>query len=365
MFQTMNTLTLQVGLDDRSYPIIIEDGLLTRIGRDLAERKIGTKYGVIADDHVASLYGSTLMNSFAEAGITAKLFTFPQGEESKNLQTFGTLHRELAQAGFDRSDVLVGLGGGVTGDMTGFVAATYMRGISFVQVPTTLLAQVDSSVGGKTGVDIPEGKNLVGAFYQPQVVYIDTAVLTTLPMKEYCGGLAEVIKYGVIQDKEFFLFLEDNIDQILSLDRVTIQKMIFTCCRIKADVVAEDEKESNIRRILNYGHTIGHGIEAASDYSIIHGEAVAMGMVAALRLAVGSGLCKRQEAGRVATLIHNYGLPTEIPHDLDRDRIKGYLLSDKKTIGKRVFYVLPTEIGKVVITDDVEDVVVQEALKKR
>jgi len=242
MFQTMNTLTLQVGLDDRSYPIIIEDGLLTRIGRDLAERKIGTKYGVIADDHVASLYGSTLMNSFAEAGITAKLFTFPQGEESKNLQTFGTLHRELAQAGFDRSDVLVGLGGGVTGDMTGFVAATYMRGIPFVQVPTTLLAQVDSSVGGKTGVDIPEGKNLVGAFYQPQVVYIDTAVLTTLPMKEYCGGLAEVIKYGVIRDKEFFLFLEDNIDPILSLDRVTIQKMIFTCCRIKADVVAEDER---------------------------------------------------------------------------------------------------------------------------
>lgn len=361
----MKFQTLQVGLDDRSYPIIIEDGLITRIGRDLAERKVGTKYGVIADDHVASLYGSTLMKSFDEAGITAKLFTFPQGEESKNLEIFGNLHRELAQAGFDRSDALVGLGGGVTGDLTGFVAATYMRGIPFVQVPTTLLAQVDSSVGGKTGIDIPEGKNLVGAFYQPKVVFIDTAVLTTLPMKEYCGGLAEVIKYGVIRDRDFFFFLENNIDHILALDRQTIQEMIYTCCRIKADVVAEDERESNIRRILNYGHTIGHGIEAASDYSIIHGEAVAMGMVAALRLAVGSGLCERQEAGRVATLIHNYGLPTEIPYDLDRDRIKGYLLSDKKTIGKRVFYVLPTKIGDVVITDDVSDGLVDEALKKR
>ncbi len=361
----MNTLTLQVGLNERSYPIIIEDGLIARIGTDLAERKFGTKYGVIADDHVASLYGSTLMKSIKDAGLTAQLFTFPQGEESKNLQIFGSLHRELAQAGFDRSDVLVGLGGGVTGDMTGFVAASYMRGVPFIQVPTTLLAQVDSSVGGKTGVDIPEGKNLVGAFYQPKVVYIDTAVLTTLPMKEYCGGLAEVIKYGVIRDKEFFLFLEENIDQVLGLDRQTIQNMIHTCCRIKADVVAEDEKESNIRRILNYGHTIGHGIEAASDYSVIHGEAVAMGMVAALRLAVGSGLCERREAGRVATLIHNYGLPTEIPNNLDRDRIKGYLLSDKKTIGNRVFFVLPTEIGKVVVTDDVSDKLVEEALRER
>ncbi len=361
----MNSLTLHVGLDDRSYPIIIEDGLITRIGSDLSEHKIGTKYGVIADDHVASLYGSTLLRSLEDAGLQTTLFTFPQGEESKNLETFAGLHRDLAQAGFDRSDALIGLGGGVTGDMTGFLAATYMRGIPFVQVPTTLLAQVDSSVGGKTGVDIPEGKNLVGAFYQPKVVYIDTAVLTTLPVKEYCGGLAEVIKYGVIRDRDFFLFLENNIDQILGLDRQTIQEMIHICCRIKADVVAEDERESNIRRILNYGHTIGHAIEAASEYSIIHGEAVAMGMVAALRLAVGNGLCKRQDAGRVATLIHNYGLPTEIPHNLDRDQMKRYLLSDKKTVGKRVFYVLPTEIGKVIITDDVPDTLVDEALKKR
>jgi len=361
----MNTLTLQVGLDDRSYPIMIEDGLMARVGSDLAERRIGNKYGVIADDHVASLYGSTLMKSMEKVGLTTELFTFSQGEASKNLQTFTDISRQLARAGFDRGDGLVALGGGVTGDLTGFVAASYMRGVPFVQVPTTLLSQVDSSVGGKTGVDIPEGKNLVGAFYQPECVYIDTAVLTTLPMAEFTGGMAEVIKYGVIRDKDFFIFLERNIDQILALDRQTIQEMIYTCCKIKADVVAEDERESNIRRILNFGHTIGHAVEAASDYSIIHGEAVAIGMVAALRIAVGSELCRRQEAGRVAALIHNYGLPTEIPHHLDWQRIKSYLKSDKKTIGNRVFYVLPTCIGEVRITDDVSEELVDEVLKKR
>lgn len=361
----MNTLTLQVGLGERSYPIIIEDGLMARIGLDLAERSVGKKYGVIADDNVASLYGTTLMNSLGEAGITADLFTFPHGEASKNLQMFTDLLRQLARAGFDRGDALIALGGGVTGDLTGFMAATYMRGIPFVQVPTTLLSQVDSSVGGKTGVDIPEGKNLVGAFYQPQCVYIDTAVLTTLPFSEYVGGLAEVIKYGVIRDSDFFSFLERRIDEIESLHRQTIQEMIYTCCKIKADVVAEDERESNIRRILNFGHTIGHAVEAASDYSIIHGEAVAIGMVAALRLAVGTGLCEKQDAGRVAALIHNYRLPTEIPHDLDRGRIKNYLKSDKKTIGNRVFYVLPTCIGEVTITDDVPEELVDEVLRKR
>jgi len=226
------------------------------------------------------------------------------------------------------------------------------------------LAQVDSSVGGKTGVDIPEGKNLVGAFYQPQCVYIDTAVLMTLPPAEYGGGLAEVIKYGVIRDHDFFVFLEEQIDRILNLERETIQEMIHTCCRIKAEVVAEDERESNLRRILNFGHTIGHAVEAASDFSIIHGEAVAIGMVAALRLAVGTGRCERKDAGRVATLIHNYGLPTEIPGELDRDRIKGYLKSDKKTIGNRVFYVLPDRIGDVRITDDVPEGLVDEVLAR-
>lgn len=360
----MSSYQLDVGLGERSYPIFIEDGIMTQIGADLAKRDIASRYAVISDDYVAKLYGSTLMASLEEAGIQAELVTFPRGEASKNLQVFAELSSRLAQMGIDRKGGLIALGGGVTGDLTGFLAASYMRGIPFVQVPTTLLSQVDSSVGGKTGVDIPEGKNLVGAFYQPKAVYIDTAVLTTLPLEEFLGGMAEVIKYGVIRDFEFYCFLERNLDGILELKPPLIQEMVHTCCRIKAEVVAEDERESDLRRILNFGHTIGHAVEAASDFSIIHGHAVAIGMVAALRLAVASGLCKRKEAGRVATLIHAYGLPTEIPEDMDRQRIKSYIKTDKKSVGGSVFYVLPTTIGQVIITNEITEEQVDTILQR-
>ena len=360
----MSSYTLDVGLGDRSYPIFIEDGIMENIGVDLAGRNIASRYAVIADDHVAKLYGSTLMASLGQAGIKAELLTFPRGEASKNLQVFGQLCSRLAQIGIDRKSGLIALGGGVTGDLTGFLAASYLRGIPFVQVPTTLLSQVDSSVGGKTGVDIPEGKNLVGAFYQPKAVYIDTAVLTSLPAAEFLGGIAEVIKYGVIRDVDFYCFLERNLDAILALDPPVSQEMIHTCCKIKAEVVAEDERESDLRRILNFGHTIGHAVEAASDFSLIHGHAVAVGMVAALRLAVSSGLCKRKEAGRVATLIHAFGLPTEIPEDMDRESIKKYIKTDKKSIGGSVFYVLPTTIGKVIISNEISEEQLDAVLKR-
>lgn len=356
---------LHVGLGDRSYPIFIEDGIMVSIGADLAERNIAKRFAVIADEYVAKLYGSTLMRSLSEAGVKAELITFPRGEASKNLQVFAELASRLAQLGIDRKDGLIALGGGVTGDLTGFLAASYLRGIPFVQVPTTLLSQVDSSVGGKTGVDIPEGKNLVGAFYQPKAVYIDTAVLTTLPLQELLGGLAEVIKYGVIRDFDFFVFLERHLDRILCLDPQSIQEMIHTCCRIKAEVVAADEREADLRRILNFGHTIGHAVEAASNFTIIHGMAVAIGMVAALRLAVANELCKRSDAGRVAALINAFGLPTEIPPEFDRQRIKKYLLTDKKTVAGSVFYVLPTTIGKVVITNEVSEDLVDAVLSRR
>ena len=360
----MSEYNLTVGLGERSYPIFIEDGIMEKVGADLAERDIASRYVVVADDNVASLYGSTLMASLKDAGIRAELITFPKGEASKNLQVFSELSSKLAQMGMDRTSGLIALGGGVTGDLTGFLAATYMRGIPFVQVPTTLLSQVDSSVGGKTGVDIPEGKNLVGAFYQPKAVYIDTAVLTTLPTEELLGGIAEVIKYGVIRDPEFYTFLERNLDAILELNPAVIQKMIHTCCKIKAEVVAQDEREADLRRILNFGHTIGHAVEAASNFSLIHGYAVAIGMVAALRIAVSSGLCKRKEAGRVATLIHTFGLPTEIPEGMDVEKIKSYIKTDKKSIGGSVFYVLPTTIGDVLITNEVTEEQVNDVLKR-
>jgi 3-dehydroquinate synthase len=231
---------LQVGLGDRSYPIIIQRGYLDKIGEDLLGKKIAKRYGVVADDLVAELYGQRFMDILASSGIDAELLTFPHGEASKTLSTIGDLAGKLARLGFDRKDGLIGFGGGVTGDLTGFLASSYMRGIPFVQVPTSLLAQVDSSVGGKTGVDIPEGKNLVGAFYQPKAVYIDTSLLATLPPEELLGGLAEVIKHGVIRDGAFFDFLRDNREGILSLEPDLIEKTVYICCKIKSDVVSED-----------------------------------------------------------------------------------------------------------------------------
>ena len=355
-------ITLHVGLGDRSYPILIAEGYLQKVGLDLAERKIANYYCVVADDRVAELYGDGLLRTLADAGIRAECIQFPRGEASKTLQTVGELASQLAQKGFGRKDGLIALGGGVTGDITGFLAASYMRGIPFVQIPTTLLAQVDSSVGGKTGVDIPEGKNLIGAFYQPRVVYIDMHVLSTLPREELLSGLAEVIKYGVIRDQEFLGFLETHHQKILDLDPEIIEKMIHTCCRIKAEIVAEDEREADLRRILNFGHTIGHAVEAASDFTILHGNAVAIGMMAASRISVAKGLLTVEEAEWLRSVITKFGLPAEVPKSLSRDVIKNFMLTDKKTISGRVFYVLPTSMDRIVITDEVSDKQVDDVL---
>lgn len=353
---------LQVGLGERSYPILIENGLLTDIGQDLKKRGIAKRFQVITDSTVAEIYGDSVLSSLTQAGFAADLITFPAGEASKTLATVATLASRLAQAGLDRKDGLIALGGGVTGDITGFLASAYMRGVAFVQIPTTLLAQVDSSVGGKTGVDIPEGKNLVGAFYQPCAVYIDSLVLRSLPAAEMLNGIAEVIKYGVIYDHDFFIFLEKQRAAILALDLPVLEKVIETCCSIKAAVVAKDEREADLRRILNFGHTIGHAVEADSGYQLAHGSAVAIGMVAASRLAVAKGLFPAEQAARLTALLQAFGLPTAIPPNANRDRLKGYLLTDKKTVGGRPFFVLPTAIGRVEITADVAEELLDQVL---
>lgn len=354
---------LSVGLEERSYPIIIQHGLLDKIGAELHKKPFAKRYGIIADEHVAELFGERLLDSLQSNDIPAELLIFPRGEASKNLQTIAELASKLARLGFDRKDGLIALGGGVTGDITGFLAACYMRSIPFVQVPTTLLAQVDSSVGGKTGVDIPEGKNLVGAFYQPKAVYIDSEVLGQLPQDELLNGLAEVIKYGVIYDRDFFKFLEMSRKDILAFDFHILEDVIARCCRIKAAIVEADERESDFRRILNYGHTIGHAVEAVSGYSLAHGSAVAMGMVAAAELSVLKGILDPREKERIAGLIGEFGLPVAIPAEYDRARIKEYLLADKKTVGGRIFFVLPTAIGKVLITDEVEEGMIAKVLE--
>ena len=353
---------IRVGLDERSYPIFIGEGVLEWVGTDLLARRIGKRHVVIADDLVAGLYGERLAESLRAAGLDVAMLTFPHGEGSKHLNTMADLASGLARLGVDRKDALIALGGGVTGDITGFLAAIYMRGIPFVQVPTTLLAQVDSSVGGKTGVDILEGKNLVGAFYQPRAVYIDTQVLTTLPEAELLNGLAEVIKYGVIRDGDFFGFLESKRVAILGLDPVVMAEMIGRCCAIKAEVVAADEREADLRRILNYGHTIGHAVEAASGYQLAHGLAVAIGMVAVNRLAVVLGLLTVADSARVTALLEAYGLPVCIPAGYRISQIKEYLKTDKKSVGGRVFFVLPEGIGRVTISADVTGAQIDEVL---
>lgn len=353
---------LNVGLQERAYPIYIEHGCLLKIGRDLAEKKIGNRYCIIADDNVAALYADVIRESLTENNIESELVTFPAGEASKTLATFSDLNRQLAKMKFDRKDAVIALGGGVTGDLAGFVASSYMRGIPFVQVPTTLLSQVDSSVGGKTGVDIPEGKNLVGAFYQPKAVYIDPLVLKTLGKEEILGGIGEIIKYGIIRDPHFFDYLRNNMQSILDLNNETINEVIYISCKIKADVVAEDEQESDIRRILNYGHTIGHAVEAVSEFSVIHGKAVAVGMVAAARIALKKGMLAEGDYQKIYSLIKEYGLPVEVPQHYDKDEIKKYILSDKKVVSGKVSYVLPTGIGSVEITADVDEADVDFAL---
>ena len=353
-----NVSELNVGLGERAYPICIGSGYLHKIGGDLARRNIANRYCIIADETVAGLYGEIVEKSLHHNNLQVECITFPAGEESKNLKLYAHLCSLLAQKGYDRKDGIIALGGGVAGDLAGFVAATYLRGIPFVQIPTTLLAQVDSSVGGKTGVDIPEGKNLVGAFYQPKAVYIDIDVLKTLPKDEFLGGMAEVIKYGVIRDSAFFDYLVREREAIFTLEPGVLEYVVQTCCQIKADVVAADEWEADLRRILNFGHTIGHAVEAVSGFAIIHGNAVAIGMTAATRIAQELALLSAEEGRRIITLLQEYELPTEIPNNFDRRQIKKFLQSDKKIVAGKIAYILPTSIGNVRITSEVpEDLV--------
>lgn len=355
--------TIHVGLDGRSYPIAIGTGIFRRIGTALHAAGFAKRYAIISDDRVASLYGRQLQEILIHADLACELITFPHGEASKRLDAIERLAGQLAERGFDRKDGLIALGGGVTGDMTGFLAAIYMRGIPFVQIPTSLLAQVDSSVGGKTGVDLPHGKNLLGVFYQPRAVFIDTEVLRTLPMEEFLGGMAEVIKYGAAMDAEFFSWLEHQREAIFALDPAAIVPMIRRCCELKAKVVEQDEREGGLRRILNFGHTIGHAVEAASGYRLIHGFAVAIGMRAVAELAARIGVADSSIVRRIEQLLRAYRLPVDIPAECDRAALRVYLSIDKKTVDGRIFFVLPEQIGKVRITDQVGETDIDAVLK--
>ena len=338
-----------VALGDRSYDIVIQPGLLTEVGERLTNLAQSRQVGVVTDRHVARHHLPAMLRSLRSAGFEPTEIVLAPGERTKTLSTVGAILDVLAKMKFERKSLLVALGGGVVGDLAGFAAAIYQRGIPVVQVPTTLVAQVDSSVGGKTGVDHPLGKNLFGAFHQPRAVFIDPVTLRTLPRREWIAGIAEVIKYGVIADEAFFSFLEQSIDSLLQLDELTVLRVIARSCEIKAQVVADDERESDRRRILNYGHTIGHALESLEGYrGMIHGEAVGIGLVQEADLAHYLGICQREVVERVRNLVGRAGLAEAIP-SVSFQSLWAAMQHDKKVVGGQVVGVWPVRIGEVVI----------------
>ncbi len=339
---------LRVNLGSRAYPVEIGAGLLRELGPKLCQQGFSGRVAVVTDMVVGEIYREVVLRSLSEAGLDPWLIEVPAGEEHKNLGSLAFIYDRLVEGGIDRRSPLVALGGGVMGDMAGFAAATFLRGIPLVQVPTTLLAQVDASIGGKTGIDHPLGKNLIGAFYQPSLVLIDVHTLKTLPQREFRAGLAEVIKYGVILDARLFSLLEESLSRILGLDLELLVSVIASCCRLKARVVEEDETEGGYRAILNFGHTVGHALESATDYRrFLHGEAVAIGMVAEARLSRKRGYCGEEACGRVFRLLERAGLPVEMPREVSRDRLARAMGTDKKRASGKVRFVLMEEIGKV------------------
>ena len=333
--------TVSVELGQRSYAINIEERLLDFAGTVMQKLPVSGSAAIITNTTIAPLYAARLSASLEAAGIKAPVIALPDGEKFKTLEQIEHIYSHLLAAGLDRKSFLIALGGGVIGDMTGFAAATFMRGIPFIQIPTTLLAQVDSSVGGKTGVNLKEGKNLAGAFHQPLVVLIDPRVLTTLASRELRSGMAEVIKTSVIQDAGLFHYLELNTPAAAAADIPVLTHVIAACCQIKARITSQDETEQGIRAYLNFGHTIGHAIEALTGFSTYaHGEAVALGMAAITRLSSSLGYCDCNAAQRVEQLIQRAGLPSELP-DFSAPAYVDAILRDKKKIsshGKHGFF---------------------------
>jgi 3-dehydroquinate synthase len=352
---------LRVNLGNTSYDIIIGSRALRQTGHQLKKQGLADKLTVITNPAVKGLYGEALEQSLVQAGFTVTFLEVPDGEAQKSLDTAGKLYLELASRHAERSTPILALGGGVIGDLAGFVAATYKRGVPLVQLPTTLLAQVDSSIGGKVAVNHGRLKNEIGAFYQPRLVISDIDTLATISPKVLVDGLAEVIKYGIIRDKKFFSYLEEDMARIKSFDAGALEKIVSRSAEIKAEVVAKDELDLGLRVILNYGHTVGHAVETASDFGISHGEAVAIGMLAAARISREMGILAMGELERLERLTRKAGLPTAVPK-LDPESLVSAMKHDKKVKQSKVRFILPRSLGEVFITDDVSLSLVKQVL---
>ncbi|MEC7078387.1 MAG: 3-dehydroquinate synthase [Pseudomonadota bacterium] len=359
---------LVVEIPHRQYPIFVAEGLLadTQKLRELLLARIrGRQVAIITNKVVAPLYLDALLEALD--GLQVDVMQMDDGEAEKNLQVYQQTMDFLLAARHNRSTCLIALGGGVVGDLCGFVAATFQRGVDFVQIPTTLLAQVDSSVGGKTAVNHPQGKNMIGAFHQPLAVLADTATLGTLPSREYAAGLAEVVKYGVIVDAAFFEFLEQHSDDLLAKDGAVLSQVILRCCAIKAEVVSADERESGRRAILNYGHTFGHGIEKLCGYGQwLHGEAVAIGMVMAARLSVAVAGLDESVVMRLTALLRRLGLPTALDQASRKvatiEAMMDVMGLDKKVVDGRLRFIVASQLGQVQVRDDIDAAVLRNVL---
>lgn len=352
---------LRVELGERSYEVLIDRGNIPLIGERLLRFSIGKKVALISNPKIFELYGEKVTSSLKKEGFDPYVVLIPDGELYKDYFWAYHIITRLLESGFDRKSCLIALGGGVIGDITGFVASIYMRGIPYIQIPTTLLAQVDSSVGGKTAVNHPLGKNMIGSFWQPSLVWIDVDTLDTLPEREFISGLAEVIKYGIIWDNEFFELLDKNKEKILRKEKEILIQIIKRACEIKAEVVSKDERESSLRAVLNYGHTIGHAIETLTGYSsYLHGEAISIGMVYEAKLSSILGFLDRESLERIKNILKNFGLPINLPFNMDFSAMIKTILLDKKNIEGKLRMVFPEAIGKMKINFEISE----EDLKK-
>ena len=351
---TENELIVRGADNAPLYPIILEDSF-EGIGRLLNSLQVkGRKVCVVSDSNVASIYVKEVTGLLEKEGFFCVSYIFKAGEASKNLDTVAGLYEFLIEQSFDRNDVLLALGGGVTGDLTGFAAATYLRGIRFVGMPTSLLSMVDSSIGGKTGVDYKAYKNMVGAFYQPSAVYINISALHTLPEREFLAGMGEVVKHGFILDKEYHEFLKENTSLILEKNSSVLKEMIYRSLCIKRGVVERDPKEKGERALLNFGHTIGHAVEKLNEFSLLHGECVSVGMIAAAELSVLRGVLSVEEAKEIKELITAFGMKTAVS-PLEKDSLLAVCHKDKKADGAKIKFVLLKKIGEAFIDSEVTD----------
>ncbi len=355
-------LNIKVELGERSYPIFIGSGILGKLGEVLKLYGFGQQTVVVTDTTVQRLYGPILSKSFRGKVRDYEIITVPPGEKSKRISNVEKIITQMLEANYDRNATVLAVGGGVIGDLAGFTASIYKRGVPFIQVPTTLLAQVDASVGGKTGVNHPLGKNMIGTFYQPKIVWIDLDVLKTLPGREILCGLAEIIKYGVIWDADLFGIVENKFEQIFTLELSVLEQIVKRCCEIKAEIVAKDEREGGLRMILNFGHTVAHAIEAAKGYKKInHGEAVLLGMVAESKMALDAGYLKRGDFNRIQTLVSKFNLKPRLKN-VTKNELFDFMKSDKKALRGNVRFALPKKIGEAFVTDNIERKVIRAGI---